>query len=240
MTADKRQPPRARRFPDTLWSVILATRTTNPAHARAALEQLCALYRQPIYHWLRATGRHHHEAEDATQDFFEHLLEGGRLGRLSPCGARFRTWLVTCLRHRLRDQNDRNCAAKRGGSTSHLSFDQLDVPDSVVGPDVHFDRQVAAAIHHRVMSRLRIRWQNQDLESCFDALWRFVLVPPEDGEYGVAGQRVGLTAQQVKRSVFRLRAHYFEAFRAEVAQTVAPEEMADEFRHLVSFLPEVG
>ena len=59
---------------------------------------------------------------------------------------------------------------------------------------------------------------------------------PVDGEYGAAAAATRLTTAQVKRSVFDLREDYFNAFREEVAQTVVPQDLADEVRYLVGLL----
>lgn len=230
----------ASRFPDTLWSIVLTAGAADGSRAADALAQLCATYRQPIYHWLRNTGYDHNQAEEAAQDFILHLLQRQRLPALSPQGPRFRVWLLTCLRHQLRDRRGAALAAKRGGGLPHVPLHQLEVaaPDGV--PDRLFDRHFAAAVHERVLNSVRIGWQQPGDPARWAALRPFILAAPEGQEYRAAGQPLGLTPQQVKRMVFRLRAQYFDAFRAEVAVTVAPEDLAGELRHLVSFLPDLG
>ena len=77
-------PSRHRTFATTHWSVVLATRDTEPDRAQQALERLCAVYWYPIYACIRRFGHEHHEAEDLTQGFWEGLLSIKALQRAEP------------------------------------------------------------------------------------------------------------------------------------------------------------
>ena len=67
-------PEKRHSFATTHWSVVLATRDSEPDRARHALERLCATYWYPIYACIRRYGKTHDQAEDLTQGFFERLL----------------------------------------------------------------------------------------------------------------------------------------------------------------------
>ena len=55
--------------------------------------------------------------------------------------------------------------------------------------------------------------------------------------YAEIGQRLGMSEGAVKVAVHRLRQHYREQLRAEIAETVAsPGEVEDELRHLFTVL----
>jgi RNA polymerase sigma-70 factor (ECF subfamily) len=62
------------RFATTQWSVILRSQD-GQAEARAALEAICAHYRQPVLGYIREHGFSAADAEDLTQEFFARLLE---------------------------------------------------------------------------------------------------------------------------------------------------------------------
>lgn len=53
-------PHRHRTFATTHWSVVLATRDTEPDRAQQALERLCAVCWYPICACIRRFGREHH------------------------------------------------------------------------------------------------------------------------------------------------------------------------------------
>ena len=232
----KRLSPPPGLFPETQWSLVTTAGAANPERAIESLGRLCATYRQPIFRWLRASGLTHHAAEDAAQDFIQHLLAKGGLANLTPDGARFRTYLVACLRHRMHDRRDADQAAKRGGGIEHADMEQFDIS----GPDGNWDRELdrafALEVHQRALAAVGQAWRNTGRHRRFEALEPFVLKSPLEGEYARIGTPLGLNPRQVKRMVFDLREAYFTAFRAEVAQTVAPEELAAEITHLVAIL----
>lgn len=232
----KRSAPFPDLFPDTHWSLVTTAGAANPERALEALGRLCAVYRQPIYRWLRASGLPHHAAEDAVQDFIQHMLARGGLTNLTPHGARFRTYLLACLRNRMRDRHEADQAAKRGGGADHTDLARMDLAGSDGNWDRELDREFALTVHRRSLAEVEQAWQKSGRHPRFVALQAFVLQGPEDGEYARAGVSLGLSAHQVKRLVFDLREAYFTAFRAEVAQTVAPEELAGEVAHLVGIL----
>jgi len=222
-------------FPETLWSVVLAAGSADDARAAAALGRLCAAYRQPVFRWLRAGGWSHHEAEDATQDFFEHLLTRERLAVSGVRGARFRSYLLACLRHRLNDRHDAEHTAKRGGGIEHLEVSEVQVAAPEPAWDRSLDLEFAQTVHQHALEAVEQRWQVRGQHDRFVRLKPFVLASPVEGVYQEAGPALGLTARQVKRVVFDLREYYLDAFRLEVAQTVTLEELSDEVAHLTDF-----
>ena len=227
------------RSPPTNWSIILAAGSSDHHRASAALGRLCETYRQPIFHWLRASGLAHHEAEDAVQDLLEHLLRKQRLARVSPHGARFRTYLLAALRHRMEDRRRAQCAAKRGAGAQHVELVETSLPGPELAWDRELDRGFALAVHGRALKVVDIAWSNGGRQERFRGLEPFLLRSPEEGQYAKAGASLGLEARQIKRLVFDLREDYFNAFRAEVVQTVAPEELHGELAYLISLITEI-
>lgn len=139
----------------------------------------------------------------------------------------------------MQDRREADLAAKRGGGLPHIPLSQLEIPAPDGMPDRLLDQQCAAAVHERALARLLARWQQAGNRAQFEALQPFILAAPVNSDYLDAGRQLGLRPQHVKRVVFRLRSEYFAAFRAEVSQTVAPCDLADEVRHLASFLPDL-
>jgi DNA-directed RNA polymerase specialized sigma24 family protein len=83
--------------------------------ARAALEDLCQLYRPPMRGYIRSLGYSAHDADDLTQLFLLRLATGKLLHHVDPAKGRFRHFVRVCLKHFLRDEHDRKTARKRGG-----------------------------------------------------------------------------------------------------------------------------
>ena len=79
----------------------------SESQVRAALEVLCQQYWFPLYAYARREGRTHHEAQDCTQAFFEHLLASAGVAddvaalRAGPGGRR-----LVGIRHQVRAEAD--------------------------------------------------------------------------------------------------------------------------------------
>ena len=64
-------------FPATRWSLVSSVRARHgdePQAARA-LEYLCSIYWYPLYAFARRQGLGAEDAQDATQGFFEQLID---------------------------------------------------------------------------------------------------------------------------------------------------------------------
>src|ERR1700729_3799050 len=123
---DEQQEPASscpRQFATTRWSLVLAAGQRNSSQSSAALATLCENYWYPLYAYVRRRGRQADEAQDFTQAFFVRLLEKNDLAAADPGRGRFRSFLLTSLKHFLANEWDRNRAQKRGGSRSVLSID---------------------------------------------------------------------------------------------------------------------
>ncbi len=65
----------------------------------AALNALCRSYWSPIYWFIVREGKSPAMAQDLTQEFFAHLFEQNFLGHLRHQDGRFRSFLLTFLKH---------------------------------------------------------------------------------------------------------------------------------------------
>ena len=85
-------------FPLTRWSLIEATRSSQPEERRRALNTLIAVYWKPVYKYIRLRWRkENEEGKDLTQEFFSRLLEMDFLGSYDAKRAKLRTFLRVCV-----------------------------------------------------------------------------------------------------------------------------------------------
>ena len=91
-----------------------------------ALESLCRAYWYPLYAYVRRQGHLPHDAQDLTQEFFARFLERKYLQLADPERGRFRSFLLTSLKHFLRDEWEKLRTQKRGGGERILSWDGVD------------------------------------------------------------------------------------------------------------------
>jgi len=123
-------------FRTTSWSLILTA--ANPNDAGQALTNLCQIYWKPVYAFIRRNGHDVDSAQDLTQEFFSRLIEKNYLEDADRRRGRFRSFLLTSVKHFLANEWDRTRALKRGGGHFFLSIDAVDA-DRSYPPGVVFD-----------------------------------------------------------------------------------------------------
>src|SRR4051794_5020106 len=112
-------------FAETAWSVVLAAGNASEPRAGDALAELCQVYWPPVYGYLRRRGYNRDDAQDLTQNFFQHLIEDKTMRRAAPGRGRFRSFLLGALTRCLADEQAHLHAMKRGGNAQFISLDEL-------------------------------------------------------------------------------------------------------------------
>jgi len=230
-------------FATTHWSIVLEAQGESPA-AQRALEILCRTYWRPLYGFARRQGLTREEAQDLVQDFFARLLEHRNLDTVRREKGRLRSYLLVSLKRFLASEQHRAAGVKRYESGLHIALDELiesDIGDSELGEtwsaDRLYERHWALAVLGRVLTRLESEYQAAGKAALFDQLKEFLV-----GEHGRPTQasiasELGMTENAVKQAFHRLRRRYRLLLREEIAHTViAPGDVEDELRHLISIL----
>jgi len=231
-------------FHTTHWSAVLSARDKDSSQAQQALAELCQTYWYPLYAYIRRRGNNPTDAEDLTQGFFERLLEKDYLADLTPGMGRFRSFLLTALKHFLANEWNHARTRKRGGDRVIVSLDDQDAEKRYqfeavenVMPETLFEQRWALTVLERVLGRLREEFVAGEKAELFDRLKVFLSAEQPDCSYRDIAARTGLKEGTVKVAVHRLRRRYGELLRAEIAETVhEPGEVEDEIRHLISVL----
>jgi DNA-directed RNA polymerase specialized sigma24 family protein len=226
-------------FPSTHWSLVeLAAGDRDTA--KEALSKLCSQYLYPIYAFFRRRSRSVPEAEDLTQGFFAHLLEGDLVAEAKPAVGRFRGYLIACCQHYLADYHRRSGAAKRGGANRLVSIDYADAerryrrePDGGGDPERLFVRNWAFALIEQAEKSVRAEYVLVKRGDLFDRLRPALIGDPTAERYRVIGLEFGLTPNAVKMVAQQMRERYAAELRRRIAQTVArPEDVDEEIREL--------
>jgi RNA polymerase sigma-70 factor (ECF subfamily) len=227
-------------FATTRWTVVLAAGRSSTPQAAVALEELCRTYWYPLYAYVRRRGHSREDAEDLTQSFFARFLEKNYLAGLASERGRFRAFLLAALKHFLANEWDKSQRQKRGGGTAHLSLDwqTADTRFQVAAtnepsPDKAFDREWALALLERVITRLHGESAAAGKAESFDRLKPFLTADRDAVPYAQAAAELGLAEGAVRVAVHRLRRHYRELLRDEIAQTLSdPAQVDEELRAL--------
>jgi RNA polymerase sigma factor (sigma-70 family) len=229
-------------FVTTHWSVVLAAKGGGSVIADDAMEKLCQAYWPPLYTFIRREGHSATDAQDLTQEFFARLLAKDYLQHLRHQEGKFRSFLLTFLKHFLADERDKAGAQKRGGGKTFVSLDEtsveeryLDAPANGLNPEQSFDRRWAQRVMERALGRLREEYAASGKAALFDELKD--IQPGEHGEssYAEIGVRLGRARGSIASAVHRLRKRHREIVREEIAHTVSrPEEIDQEIRNLLA------
>jgi RNA polymerase sigma factor (sigma-70 family) len=236
---DDRSDPRW--FATTHWSVVLSAGQTHSAHSSEALDKLCRGYWPPLYSYIRRQGYGPTDAQDLTQAFFAKLLEKNFWARADPQKGRFRSFLLTALRHFLADARDWVRTAKRGGGVSFISLDEqasgerfLEGIGQNLSAEQQFDRQWASTVLEQARTKFRQECIASGKSGLYDRISLIGGKKESSATYAVVAQELGMSVSAIKSAVSRLRDRYGELVREEVAHTVSnPAEIDAEVRHLL-------
>jgi len=231
-------------FATTHWSVVLAAKADDTPQASQAMGNLCRTYWPPLYAYIRREGHDATEAEDLTQEFFARLLEKDFLGHLHHQRGKFRSFLLTFLKHFLAEQRRKAGAQKRGGGQVLVSLDAtigeegyLLEPVDELTPDQVFERRWAQTVLQTALNRLREEFAARGQIRLFELLQDYQPREPGGQSYADIGRELGMTEAAVKSAVQRMRQRHRELLREEIAQTVSrPEEIEEELRHFRALL----
>lgn len=232
--------PQGAAFLTTRWSRVLLAGQEDVDSAQEALAALCRDYWYPLYAYCRRQGLDMHDAQDATQGFFNHLLEAGTLQRARAEQGRFRTFLLGSLRHFLANERRHQNAAKRGGG-ARVSFDEMAAeqrfasePADAATPESLFERGWAFSLIERVFRRLEEEYARAEKHALFSALRPLLTAESARPGHEALAASLGMTSAAVGTAVFRMRRRYGELMREEIAGTVAsPAEVEEEIAHLI-------
>lgn len=232
------------RFATTQWSQVLAARDGVDTLARDALASLCETYWYPLFTYVRGQGYGADSARDLTQGFLATLLEKDYLSSVDRRAGRFRSFLLSALRHFLSHERERERALKRGGGTAILSLDMQDAegryrlePVEVCTPEQVFERRWALTILGRALHSLRQSSEEAGSEARYELLKPYLMGEKPRLPYREAASRLGMTEVALRSAVHRLRLRFAETLRSEIAETVAGEaEVDEEVRYLLTVI----
>jgi len=234
----------AKWFTTTHWSVVLQAGDQDSPQSTEALETLCRAYWYPLYAYVRRNGQSPHNAQDLTQEFFARVLERKYFQLADRKRGRFRSFLLTSLKHFLIDEWNKANREKRGGGRQIISLDAEATetrfraePADNRTPDKAFERQWAMAVLNRVLDQLQAEFAATGRGPLFEELKSSLTGEENENSYAEIGRRLGMTEGNLKVTVHRLRRRYREVLRKEISMTVTDPELVDvEIRELFAAL----
>jgi RNA polymerase sigma factor (sigma-70 family) len=227
------------RFETTQWSLVFAA--SEDGERRGALEDLYRSYCSPVYFFVRRRGYSRPDAQDLTQDFFVYLLQKNVFSRADPNRGKFRTFLLGTLEFFLSHASARARTEKRGGQADVVFLDDetaethYQLADPGLTAEQIFDARWASTLVGNAVARLQAEMEKAGKRELFEQLWDFLA--GEESSYLEVSQRTGLSLAATKAAIHRVREHYRELLRTEIARTVSSfADLNDEIRSLRSSL----
>lgn len=207
-----------------------------------ALAKLCRIYWQPVYVFIRRRGHDPDQAQDLTQSFFAVLLEKNYLADANRQKGRFRSFLLTAVKHFLANEWDREHAVKRGGFQKSFSIDRAETELWYVGrtgepenPEQLFERRWALSLLEQVLAELRLAYVRSGNIETFRRLLPFLNGDPVDKGYEALAEVTGMSGGALRAAVHRMRRKFRSLLRKRISDTVSrPEEIEAEIQFLLS------
>ena len=226
-------------FASTHWSVVSAAGQED-THAGDALASLCETYWYPLYAYARRRGCSPPDAQDVTQEFFSRLLKGNWVADADRRRGRFRSFLLSAMKHFMANERNKARAQKRGPGQPLVSLDDASAepryrlePVDERTPESSFDRGWALTLLEKALGRLDEEYRLDGKTNWMEAM-RPALVAERAGiDYGNVARELGITETAARVAVHRLRRRYRKLIQAEVASTVVSSgDVEAEMRHL--------
>lgn len=236
---------RCAEFHTTRWSVVLRAQGHTACAADESLESLCRQYWPPLYAFARRRGHSPHDAKDLTQEFFARMLEKNWLAAADRNQGRLRSFLLTAMKRFLANEWDRSQAVKRGGLIMISAIDAQEGEDllasaSTLPDDSAFDRGWALTVLQTTLRRLQAEYAQAGKLHEYERLRLTLTAARGEIDYDAIAADLHMLPASARSVVHRLRKHFRELFREEVAGTVAtPDEVDDEMRALAAALGDL-
>lgn len=234
-------------FQETRWTLLQRARDeADPEVKRRALDELCVLYWKPLFWFVRRQGHGPEDSADLVQGFFAVILSRSEFDKADRRKGRLRSFLLAILKGYLSDDRKRAGAQKRGGGAKFDSIDSEEgerMMESMAGTDAGlletgYDRVWARTVLDRAMGRLEDEMTAKGRDALFGRL-KPAILGVEPASFGSLAEEYGMTEGAVRVFLHRLRNRVAELLRAEVADTLQPEESVEaELRYLAELVAE--
>jgi len=199
---------------------------------------LCRTYWPPIYDYIRCRGNDAESARDLTQGFFAQLLDKEYVKKADRERGKFRSFLLTCVKRYMADQQDRLRARKRGGGLAilPLEFETAESsfrhePADPRTPETIFERSWAVAVVKQAVSRLEREMERSGKQEQFRRIKPWLTGTDPATPYGTLAADLGMSEQALRVTIHRLRRRLGNLLREEVASTLSDHSQLDAEMH---------
>ncbi|MBX7211088.1 MAG: sigma-70 family RNA polymerase sigma factor [Verrucomicrobiaceae bacterium] len=228
-------------FPATPWSQLMRLRVDDES-ARQALARVCELYWYPVYAYIRSRGHSPHDAEDLAQGFFMGIIRREDLSSVDQRDGKLRNFLLASIKNYLANSFRDSQRLKRGGGREFISLDvewaegrlQNDLSQAAADPEREFEQRWAVTLLEHVLRELESEYEKAGRRNVFACLGAFLSFSVEPPSYEHAARALGITEQNARVAVHRMRKRYRDLLQKHIEATVdSPDEADAELDHLL-------
>ena len=236
-------------FGTTHWSVVGACRddgemATGASHA--ALTRLCRDYWPPLYSFVRRRGYAPADAQDLVQGFFAYFLRNKAYMQAKRAKGKFRSFLLASVKHYIANVWDREHALKRGGDYEFVLLDteveaveanNICEPVTASDEEQAYEQRWAHALVGCALMHLSEEFPDGAKARLFSELKPFLCGGADLPSQVEVAARLEMPIGTLRSHLLRLRLHYAELLREEVARTIGTgDDVDEELRHFRKIL----
>lgn len=235
--------PNSSQFPATRWTLLQALREGTEEDVLQAMQQLCHAYWTPLYIVARRDGLNEADAKDMVQGFFEMMLENESLHNAEQSRGKLRSFLLNSFRNFRRNVLRDQRSLKRGGAFQVLSCSDseddercyLQIADKTTDIETLYNREWARQILSRSIEALRMDQFRKGAVERFDLMVVHLTQEEDEKTFEIAADKIGISYNAFRQTLFRLRRSYREKIEDELAMTLGtrdPEVIRHEMMEL--------
>jgi RNA polymerase sigma factor (sigma-70 family) len=238
-------------FPNTRFSVVLATGSNDSTLRSEAWDALIRSYWKPAYKYIRIRWHATEEdAQDLTQEFFARAIASSFFEDYDPARARFRTYLRVCLQRFLANEHKAARRQKRGGDARYVDLDfrgaegelQALNPSQQLDEDEFFRQESIRSLFALAVEDVRAVCEAAGKRTHFELFELYDLHEADAGErptYQQLADAVGLPVTQVTNYLAFVRREFRRAALERLREISGTEaEFRQEARELLGVDPE--
>lgn len=215
--------------------MVLRTGSSDPSVRRDAFEGIVVAYWKPVYTYIRLKWRvTREEAEDLVQAFFALAMEKGYFSRYDPTKARFRSYVLRCLKGFLSKENRNAKRQKRGGGAAHVSLDFETAEGEILERYLAVDFDADEVFYQEWVKRV-IALAAEDLRRCYEQCGKQVhweifrrydleAVDEKRPRYGDLASELGIPLSHVNNFLAAARREFRELLVARLRDATSNEK----------------
>ncbi len=235
------------RFPSTKWNIVDSLKRGTSDERGAAMAEVMGVYGKPLYAFLRCDYTKD-TSEDFVQSFFQDCLERDILQHADASKGRFRSFLLSCLKHFIVNQIRDEHAKKRSPVGGLLSLEELirvagpaSEPRVGESPEAAFHRTWLEALLHQILQKYSLRCSALHMGERYDVFRLRVVEAALDNSpvasFAELGSRFRISENAANKAVLKAKSDLCRLAEAEVRQyAISEQEVADDVGAVLNML----